>query len=662
MSGRAAEVAAVAALALALTAGVAAPVLRAPSERIFGMEIVGRHRDPFTMMEQFKRPIADLAHGLYAQPLTEIPGALLERASGPVAAYNWLVLLTFPLAAAAAYLLARHLKLAPAGAAMAALAFTFSPFHLAQAAYHPHIAQVQWVALYFFALWRCLDDATPAAACLLAVSVVGVALSNFYGGLVAAVITPAAAAAYWFFVSRSRPRSLRQVAVTAGTLAMLAGGGIAYIWYAARPLFLTPTAFGALHNDLFRYSATWRSYLMPPVEHPLLGTLAARAWHASGVDVGLLEQQVSLGWGLMALDVAAVWYWVRRRRQPTSLAAVLAAVPVLATVALVAFLCSLPPALTVGPVTVGTPSALLSRVAPVFRAYARFGVVVQLMAALLAGIGAERLWRTGTWRTRVACVALLALAAGEYAVWPPAMWRDVLPTTAHRWVTRQADRMNVLDCAALTAESESVQWLSGNRISLRPPWLGDCEEPNFPDKLSAFGYTHLLVQRDTAEGRWFTHQPTPEGLQVQASFDDGDVFAVTSRPPGIYTLRMTAFSPREHDETWTWRWMGAEASWTVVNRSERPLVADLEVGMTAFHRARGLTLLLDGSEVQTLTVKQQRGSYRVGQLALTPGEHVLVFRPTEPPTVADEVMGNGDHRPLSLAVGAWRWTVEGGHP
>ena len=32
---------------------MAAPVLRAPSERLFGAEIVGRHHDPFTVMQQF---------------------------------------------------------------------------------------------------------------------------------------------------------------------------------------------------------------------------------------------------------------------------------------------------------------------------------------------------------------------------------------------------------------------------------------------------------------------------------------------------------------------------------------------------------------------------------------------------------------------------------
>ena len=142
-----------------MTLVIAAAVLRAPSERLFGREIVGRHHDPFTVMQQFAGP---MRVGVHSQPLTEIPGALLARVAGAVAAYNWLVLLSFPLSAAAAYLLASHLGLSPAGATVTAMAYAFSPFHLAHAAYHPHIAQTQWVPLYFLALWRCLDRASPA--------------------------------------------------------------------------------------------------------------------------------------------------------------------------------------------------------------------------------------------------------------------------------------------------------------------------------------------------------------------------------------------------------------------------------------------------------------------------------------------------------------------
>jgi hypothetical protein len=655
MTGRVAEVTAVSALALLLTLAIAAPVLRAPSDRIFGRETVGRHHDPFTVMEQFGRP---LALGVYLQPLTDVPGAWLARMLGPVAAYNWLVLLTFPLSAAAAYLLARHLMLSPAAAGIAAIAFAFSPFHLAHAGYHPHIAQTQWVALYFLALWRCLDDSTAAAVGLLALSAAGVTLSNFYGGLIAAVITPMAIAAYWFVMSRRQPRPARRLAITTGSLALIACAGIAGAWYTAHAAVVNRASFGFERDDLFRFSAKWWSYLVPPVANPWLGGIADRVWGRAGVEAGLLEQQVSLGWGIIALGLVAVVAWLMRdRRQPA-----LTIVPVLVVVAVAALVCSLSPERAIGPFTFTRPAALLYRVVPMFRSYARFGVVVQLMAVLLAGIGAERLWRSRARAPRMACAALLVVAAGEYAVWPPALWRDVLPTAALRWIARQPGTVRALDCAPLTQESASIQWLTGGRVMLRDGWFDDCTEPDFSSKLSAAGYTHLVVRPGTAEGRWFASQGTPDGLNLAAHFGDGDVFAVTAGAPVVYTAQMTSFHSREYDPAWTWRWMGPDASWTIVNSSRRPVVASVEVEMTAFDERRRVTLLLDGVNVQALPVEPRRATYRLGPFALTPGQHALVFHPVDPPTVADERMKNGDRRRLSVGIGAWHWAVEGERP
>src|SRR4051812_46871144 len=224
---RVAEVAAVVAMSMLVMAAIAAPVLRAPSERVFGMEIVGRHYDPFAVMEQFARPTPA---GRYSQPVTDAAGALVARVTGAVAAYNWLVLLSFPLSAAAAYLLARHLALSRTAATVVAMAFAFSPFHLAQAAYHPHVAQTPWIPLYLLALWRCLDDALPNAICFLAIAVVAVTLSNFYGGLIAATMTPFAIAGY-LFARGPASNAGRSLIVTLGALALMCAAGLAYVWW-----------------------------------------------------------------------------------------------------------------------------------------------------------------------------------------------------------------------------------------------------------------------------------------------------------------------------------------------------------------------------------------------------------------------------------------------
>jgi hypothetical protein len=284
------------------------------------------------------------------------------------------------------------------------------------------------------------------------------------------------------------------------------------------------------------------------------------------------------------------------------------------------------------------------------------------MAALLAGIGVDWLRHAGTKRAQIGCVALTALAAAEYAVSPSALWRDLLPTKAHRWVRQQDHHMRVLDCTPLNQETESVQWLTGYRVTLLGGSIGDCADADLPQKLAANGYTHLLVRRDTPDGHSIADRPAPDGLRVAARFDDGQVFVVTAQTPAIYTATITGFTPREHDGEWAWRWMGADAAWTIVNTGSRPIVANLGLEMSSFHHARRLELLLDGRPVQALAVEQSRRIYQLGPLTVMPGGHELVFHPAEVPTVASDVIESGDRRPLSFALGASSWTVRSERP
>ena len=173
--------------------------------------------------------------------------------------------------------------------------------------------------------------------------------------------------------------------------------------------------------------------------------------------------------------------------------------------------------------------------------------------------------------------------------------------------------------------------------------------------------THLLVRRETSAAQWFATHPV-DGVDLAATFDDSEVFAVTARAPAIYTASMTGFSPREHDGEWTWRWMGKGADWTIANPRAHPAVATLALELSALHRARRMEVRLDGRPVQTLVVEPSRRTYEIGPLTVNPGDHILAFHPTEAPTVADDVMGNGDRRPLSFALGTWKWSVRGDRP
>jgi hypothetical protein len=189
----------------------------------------------------------------------------------------------------------------------------------------------------------------------------------------------------------------------------------------------------------------------------------------------------------------------------------------------------------------------------------------------------------------------------------------------------------------------------------------DCTEPNLPQKLAAAGFTHLLARRAADAGQRLAAHAV-DGLRTAATFDDGQVFAVTARTPAVYTATMAGFFPREHDADWTWRWMGGDAAWTIVNTTGRPILATLALELSALDGGRRLELQLDGRQVQTLVVDPSRRTYEIGPLTVNPGGHTLVFHPSEAPTVAGDVAGNGDRRRLSFALGTWNWSVRGDEP
>ena len=134
------------------------------------------------------------------------------------------------------------------------------------------------------------------------------------------------------------------------------------------------------------------------------------------------------------------------------------------------------------------------------------------------------------------CAGLVALAVAEYAVAPPALWRDVLPTAAHRWIMRQPGRVRALDCAPLDQESRSVEWLTGNRVTLLPRAAATAPNPTSLRSWLRQGITHLLVRRRPR--RQWLQFAAMDGLRLRGELPRwpgarGDV----AEPPALYTAR-----------------------------------------------------------------------------------------------------------------------------
>ena len=329
-------------------------------------------------------------------------------------AYNALVLLSIPLTAIVAYLHAWHVTGSTVAAGVAALLFALSPFHLAHAAYHVHIAQIQWIPLFFLSLWRLIERPGPLRAALTAGALLIAGASSFYLGFVVAVAAPVAAVGYaWVRRTRSSPRAA--LGWTVAALAAPAALVLVVVWWRAPELVANPQAFAFPGAAVDQHSARWWSYVIPPAGHPWLGDVVAA--HVCRVgDHTRRARTTGVAWrvGRRPRDCGTRHRGSRRDSRLADLA------PVMAATAVFALCCSLP-----------APAGWLFELAPVFRSYARFGAIVSLMITTLAGAGVAYLLQLGSRASVAAAMVLMAAAVFEY--FPPLpIWRDVLPTPAHR--------------------------------------------------------------------------------------------------------------------------------------------------------------------------------------------------------------------------------------
>lgn len=633
-------------IALALTLLMAAPVIRDPSGRIFGdgsiLSPSDPNRDALVVIGQFRTGEVPPP---YLQPLTDLPGRFLARLMGAVAAYNLVVLVTFPLAAGSAYLLGRHVLGSHLGALTAALAYAFLPFHVMQAGGHPHAAQTHWIPLYVLALWRFIDQPGPGRAMFVLGAAAAAALADFYSGFIIAVLTPFAAAGYAL-----SPNSLpirkrwKNLALTLGAFFVV----IAIGYVAVRSIFPAVVSDrGSLamkRSDLFLWSAKWWSYLIPPADHPLVGPRVVEFWNARGLSVERLEhQQVSLGLSLIVLALIPVWRFWRGERD--DIAVRLA--PTLALLAGTALVCSLSPERTLGSIHFVRPSALLYEWAPMFRAYARFGVVVGLMTALLAGGGGAWLWSRGGIR-RLAAALLLCVAALEYAPFPSWRSRDILPTSAHRRLAAHPGPARVLDCIRPDRFSDT---LAAAHLSHPISWLGtagidDCGEPRLGEKLKAFGFTHAIARPDTVLA-------IDSALIAEETFDDSRLLRVAAEPPRAHIAGWVGFHTRENAASRTWRWMARTG--TLRFAIDAALGnAMMRIELRSFPGPRRVDWSVDGAKRGELDITPEWRSYELNAGRLAKGELDLTFVCRESAVEANAALGNGDSRELCLAVSSWK--------
>jgi hypothetical protein len=406
----------------------------------------------------------DIAHGSFF-PANTLLGLPLTALFGPVAGYNLMLMLSFFLTAAGAYLWVAHLTSSRAAGFVAGVIAGWLPYRFAHVTGHMHMMTTQWIVLSLYAFEKFREKPRLGRGLLLGLGGGLVVLSDWYYGYSAALLLPL------YALIRTRPWRVfwRQAAVWRG---FLAAGAVSLALVIP---FVIPyarlMAGGGLSRsieEMESWSMNVYAFLVPNLVHP--------AWRDALAP--LFRQQASL-WvehgvtlGYIALSFA-VGGWLYRRRSPAAGA--------WAAVWVASYLVALGPTLHaldrqvllplpefaarglagvagLFPSFAGVRDGLLARqAAPVplpsfflylfvpltrgMRVMSRFGVWTGLMTAALAGLGFKVfLEKIGRRRPRPGlALALLAAVAAlvVFESWRSVPYLTVRPRKVDIWLSRQ---------------------------------------------------------------------------------------------------------------------------------------------------------------------------------------------------------------------------------
>jgi len=363
---------------------------------------------PYTFHSIVAAPFGNDVSGFPEGPLWSLVIRWLPILAGEIAAYNIMIMLSFVLAGFLVYLITYQITHHRGAALISGLIYSFCPYHFQRAWEHFSLAQIQWPAFYFLMLLALLKQ--PCRKHMLFFTLAAVVLfqlefNYFYIG----VMCTLAVIVFLFFdviiqnlMMRNRSLEVfkKEFKKTVRFVGWLLLSGVVFI-VVNMPLLwqlLKATAPSASANEatglverpfhyLFSHSARLLCYFLPSSANPVLGGPAHALEGTMFYGRGPIEQSLYLGW----VGLVLAWFAWKRRAQLQSdgfdKKNEAFFVRFFVFLALCGFIFSMPPYVNLGFFKLYFPSYFMYGLLPMFRAYARFGLVVILAVSVLAGIG-----------------------------------------------------------------------------------------------------------------------------------------------------------------------------------------------------------------------------------------------------------------------------------
>lgn len=633
---------------------------------------------PFTFNPLIAFPFGVDLTGRPSQWGLRIPLLLFSLWKDEIFSFNLFILSSFILSALIVYHLVSHITGSKTGGFISGLIYSFSPYHTLKSFSHLGLAAIQWIPLYILCLIILEEKRTYRMALWCGIALSIIVLSSYYYGYMAVVIT-----IIFFLIKLLFKKGL--------------GGNFYFITFGVAVILIMPfmynefrsTLFSSNSNigyvrpyyDLFKYSARISDYFRPSEYHPIFGkidfwfikpyTSASRHWAERTLYLGIIP------------SILAIFGVIKGRKSGGNTRFVSF---FLLLCALVGFLFSLPPEIRIGKVYFYLPNYFAYKILPMFRCPARFGVIVILGVAILAGIGIKGLLDMVSSPKKISTfvIGITSIILFEFTVIPPFRNVDLTEIPEVYRLMSSMDNGKVIVEYPFLDVSESVhndrylfyQRIHGKRLINGAPIgsLGDAfrRECLYPDRidtgklLAYLGADYMVVHKDRYSDVDLENIDKNKNLEFVKDFTEAKVYRIVAEPDELVTVFWQNFDGWEKWEDGNyWRWMGNDATVWVGNgplkmqnakrKMQNAKIVDIKFDILAFARERVLEVYVNDVLVKRLDVyappsPEHAQDVVLEDVLLQPAENIIKFYTPQGEDRIGDVLHNNDNRRVSFAI------------
>jgi len=522
---------------------------------------------------------------------------VLALLTNPVFTYNFQILANFILAAFFTYLLAFTITKNRFCAFLSGLIFGFCPYIFVRAWQHLSETYLWMMPMALWLLFSLKEKSTRAKKILFVASIIlsGIVLGTAYY----TVIIIGAFLCYFIARCFMPGHKLRDVEKRAKDylkniiLLLCIGYGFSALQYWAfikNSILFVHTKASAFNpyrrpfEDLFAMSAKPLSYLLPSSVHPVFGKFTQFFVGSELYGKSFTEHTLYLGWVPLILSFMAVRQWGRehKRNRGQSPSGTVPSkdrnednlnISFFILLAIVAWLFSQPPWWNLAGLKLYLPSFFMYRIIPMFRAYCRFGIVVMLAVAVLAGFGLkyflERFKTKGVklFITTLCCLLVLF----EFWNWPAYKVIDVSKFPAAYYWLKTLPRDTVIAEYPLDADSPNETYrfyqtlhekkminftIPGTKANKLAQAITHLSSPQTAGILKWMGVKYVLVHEERYKNtelvgiiEEFNRIPKNQGLKLIGSFSaqecpNKDIMCIQNTGPiEVYEVAAAPIKP-----------------------------------------------------------------------------------------------------------------------